>query len=120
MYKIEVLEDKKVVYVVTAGLMKKEEGLEVLNKLKETFKKVKTSQYYLILDSSDFKPSFQEDLGLLQEVIEQYEKTSFIKKFFILPKSTIAKIQARKADKTALPSYLIEVSSFDEAISMIK
>jgi hypothetical protein len=73
----------------------------------------------LILDSSDFKPASQDNLGILEEVIAQYEKTPFIKKFFIMPKSAIANLQVKKVDKTALPSYLTEVGSFEEAISMI-
>ena len=119
MYNLEVIEEKKVVYIVTGGMLKKDEGLEILNKLKETFRRLKTLQYHLIIDSADFKAVFQEDLVILREVIELYEKTPFIKKFFILPKSTIAKSQAQKIDSTKLPSYLIEVSSFDEALSMI-
>lgn len=120
MYKIEVLENKKAVYITTSGMFKREEGLAYLKELKETFNKLDTSKYYLIIDSGDFKTAFQEDLSILQEVVGQYEIVPFIKKFFIMPKSAIAKMQAKHVDKTPLPGYLIEVNSLEEALSMIK
>lgn len=92
MYDIKILENKKVIYVVTGGFMNREEGIEILEKLKQTFKRVNTLNYYFILNSNEYKTVAQNNTNLLQEVIKLYAKTSFIKKFIILPQSAIAKM----------------------------
>jgi hypothetical protein len=120
MLKIEILEEKKILHVVTGGFMTREEGLDVLNKLKQTFKNIDTSKYYFILDSSEFKAAFQKDLDVLEEVLELYANIPFIKKFFILPENIVAKIQAQRMDKTNLPDNIVKINSFEEALTMIK
>jgi hypothetical protein len=120
MYDIKILEDKKVIHVTTGGFMKAEEAVEILNSLKKTFQAIDTSKYYFILDSSNFKAAAQENINLLTDVITLYAQTPFIKKFVILPISSIAKMQAQKTDKTDLPSYIIKVDSFEEAMALIK
>ncbi|HEX3047443.1 MAG TPA: hypothetical protein VHY08_22010 [Bacillota bacterium] len=120
MLKIEFLEEKKILHVFTGGFIQRDEGLDILNKLKQTFQSMDTSKYYFILDSGEFKAAFQKDLDVLEEILELYAKTPFLKKFFILPENILAKIQAKKLDKTNLPNDIIEVNSYEEVLSMIK
>lgn len=119
MFDIKILEEKKVICVLTGGFIKREEGIEIIEKLKQTFQRINTSKYYFILNSNEYKAVTQDNTNLLKEVINLYATTPFIKKFIIMSKSVIAKLQAQKNDTTDLPNSIIQVNSFDEAMSMI-
>lgn len=119
MYSIKVLEDKKVIHVVTGGFMNEKDGQQIYDKLKQTFSSVNTSKYNFILDTSDYKAVAQDNVPILQEILKLYASTPFRKKFVIMPSSAIAKMQAQKNIKDKSSDEIKYVSSFDEAISMI-
>lgn len=120
MYNIDVNKSINVIYVVCQGMITRTEGLEILNKLKDTFNKVDTSAYSLIIDSKKVKTTPTEAVDVLKAVMELYTTTPFQKKFFVVPESTITIMQTKRVDEHDFMSSLILVSSHEEALSKIK
>lgn len=119
MYNVEVNNSKNVIYVVCKGMISRTEGLEILSKLKDSFNKVNTSAYSLIIDSKEVKTTPADAVDVLKSVMELYTVTKFKNKFFVVPESAITNMQTKRADENDFMSSLILVKSYEEAISKL-
>lgn len=78
-----------------------------------------TADYNLIVDSRGVEVSTQDTTGVLQEVLEFYTETPFLKKVYIVPKSTITKLQNKRMDNKGFHNDVMQVTSLEEALRAI-
>jgi hypothetical protein len=96
MFSVELRDRDKVFYASAGGLITREDGLNLLNDLKTNASKIDTKKFNLVIDSKEVKPSAQDTLDVLQQVMDFYMITPFNTKFLIVPKSAITVSQNKR------------------------
>lgn len=122
MYSIEIKAQDKMFKVSASGSVTAQEGRNLLNELSEKASSINNiSEYSLVLDTQELKPSAQDSLEDMNKVMQFYLTTPFKARFCIFSKSLISKMQIDRVGKEHNLNDLIQpVESYEEALKLSK
>ncbi|MEW8994368.1 hypothetical protein [Clostridium sp.] len=96
MYKVEVNNAKKILFIAVGGFFQEEDGKNFLNDYNNAVKSINPSNFTLALESSDLSTSKAEMIPILENCIKMYKATGFKNIVSTPPKSAIAAMQLKR------------------------
>lgn len=96
MYKIEVKNSKKILFIHVGGFFQEEEAKNFLNDYNKAVKSIIPSNFTLVLESSDLSTSKKEMLPALENCMKMYKNTGFKSIISSEPKSPITLMQLKR------------------------
>lgn len=99
MYIMEIQPDKKTLFIKVGGFFKEEEAKAYIHDYQKNTKKIKPSEYKLVIDARDQAAVLPEVAEDLKHVLNMYSDTDFKEIFIVNPTSTVSKMQLAKCAK---------------------
>ncbi len=96
MYKVEVNNAKKVLFITVGGFFQEEDGKNFLNDYNNAVKSITPSSFTLALESSELSTSKAEMIPILENCIKMYKSTGFKNIVSTPPSSAIAAMQLKR------------------------
>ncbi|OPJ56812.1 hypothetical protein [Alkalithermobacter paradoxus] len=119
MYKIEIIEDRKVILVTVGGYFNETQGKELLEEYKKTTKIYKLKQYSLILDPGGLKSSYEDIAPIIRNSFKTFIKSGF-KNIIIIEKETfLDDMKLGKIEKKIFLSTVKIISTLEEALNIV-
>lgn len=95
-------ENEKIFYCFSDGFFKKEDGQRYLDALTEELGAIDTTEYILLINTRNEKPTEGDALPVLVKCHEVFHKTPFKEKYFVETKSVTNYIQKLRTDEFGL------------------
>ncbi|WP_040213095.1 hypothetical protein [Clostridium polynesiense] len=120
MFEIKIDSGKKVFYAFAEGFFNMDEAKKFEQEFLAKAKSVNTSEYSLLINTKDLKPSSPEVADNMSNIIKMYLETPFKKRIALKVEFVLAQMQIERIGK-AIPNFnLIKfVKDEKEAYSLI-
>jgi hypothetical protein len=96
MYKVEVNNAKKILFITVGGFFQEEDGKNFLNDYNNAVKSIVPSTFTLALESSDLSTSKADMIPILENCMKMYKDTGFKNIISTSPTSPIALMQLKR------------------------